>query len=100
MPGVYKEKNCKLCGKLHRKRGVYCGQSCASKDREPTENQREAMRRVAVEYAKTPEAIAKQKMINTSLNTLHAEDFAIDIPDQNTLEDYTEYNDYNKAEKW
>jgi hypothetical protein len=61
---------------------------------------REAMRRVSKEYAKTPEAIAKQKMINTSLNSLTADDFAINIPDQNTLDDYTEYNEYNKAEKW
>ena len=39
-------------------------------------------------------------MINTSLNSLTADDFAINIPDQNTLDDYTEYNEYNKAEKW
>ena len=99
--GQYKEKNCKFCKKLHRKRGPYCGQSCANRDRpEYSANVANAMRKVAEEYNRTPEAIAKQKMINTSLNTLHAEDFAIDIPDQNTLEDYTEYNDYNKAEKW
>ena len=101
MPGVYKEKNCKFCNKLYRKRGLYCSQSCASFDREPTDNQRENMRKVAEEYNRTPEAIAKQKQINTPLASLTADDFAIDIPEIKTLDDFTDYiEDYNKAEDW
>jgi len=98
--GQYKEKSCKFCNKLHRKRGPYCGQACANRDREPTERMRDTMRKVAEDYNRTPEALAKQAMFNTSLNSLTADDFAINIPDQNTLDDYTEYNEYNKAEKW
>jgi len=101
MPGVYKEKNCKFCNKLYRKRGLYCSQSCASYDREPTDAQRKNMRKVAIEYNQTPEAIAKQKMINTGLASLTADDFAIEIPDIKTLDDFTDYIDgYNKAEDW
>ena len=101
MPGVYKEKNCKFCNKLYRKRGLYCSQSCASYDREPTDAQRDNMRKVAVEYNKTPEAIAKQKQINTPLASLIADDYAIEIPDIKTLDDFTDYIDgYNKAEDW
>jgi hypothetical protein len=38
------------------------------------------MRKVATEYNRTPEAIAKQSQINTSLRTLTVDDYAIDIP--------------------
>ena len=98
MPGVYKEKNCKFCNKLYRKRGLYCSQSCASFDREPTNAQRENMRKVATEYNRTPEAIAKQKQLNTSLASMTVDEFAVSIPD--LPPDLSEYNDYNKAEDW
>ena len=101
MPGVYKEKNCKYCNKLYRKRGLYCSQSCASHDREPTDAQRKNMRKVAIEYNRTPEAIAKQKQINTSLASMTVEDFAVNIPDIKTLDDYNDYIEgYTRAEKW
>jgi hypothetical protein len=98
MPGVYREKNCKYCDKLFRKKGIYCSQSCSSFDKTPTETQRKNMRKVAMEYNRTPEAIAKQKQLNTSLASITVEDFAVDIP---TLDpDLSDYNDYNKAEDW
>jgi hypothetical protein len=101
MPGVYKEKDCKSCGVKHRKRGPYCSQSCASREKEPTDNMREAMRKVAIEYNQTPEAIAKQKMINTGLAALTADDFAIGIPDINTLDDFYEHTEgFDRAEDW
>lgn len=98
MSGQYKEKDCKFCGKTHRKRGPYCSQSCASQDREPTEAMRNAMRKVAVEYNRTPEAIAKQKMIGTPLARLTVEDFAVDIPD--LPPDLDNWSDYDKASDW
>lgn len=59
------------------------------------------MRKVAEEYNRTPEAIAKQKQINTPLASLTADDYAIEIPDIKTLDDFTDYIDgYNKAEDW
>ena len=30
MPGVYRQKNCKNCGIIHRRRGPFCGLSCSS----------------------------------------------------------------------
>ena len=101
MSGQYKLKNCKFCDKEHRKRGPYCSQSCASTDREPTEAMREAMRKVAVDYNRTPEAIAKQKQINTSLASMTVEDFAVDIPDVADLRDYDEFIEgYDRGENW
>jgi uncharacterized Zn finger protein (UPF0148 family) len=80
MPGIYREKTCPSCGVTHRKRGNFCGISCANREREVSDNTREGMRRVAEEYNKTPEALAKQAMIQTSLRDLTADDFAVDIP--------------------
>ena len=92
----YKEKNCKFCDKLHKKRGVYCCQSCANRDRtEYSPKVAEAMRKVAIEYNKTPEAIAQQKLLHTGISI---DDFAVDIPD--LPPDLSEYSDYNKAEDW
>jgi hypothetical protein len=75
MPGVYKEKSCKFCKKLYRK--------------------------IAVEYNKTPEAIAKQKQLNTPLASMTADEFAVPIPTIQTLDDFLEFTEgYDKAEKW
>jgi len=98
MPGVYKLKNCKFCSKEHRRRGPYCGQSCASKDKEPTEAMREAMRQVATEYNQTPEAAAKRRQFGTSLATMNGDDFAVDIP---TIQDLDELPPgYDRGENW
>ncbi|NBX50959.1 hypothetical protein EBT25_13760 [bacterium] len=59
---------------------------------------RNAMRKVAVEYNRTPEAIAKQKMIGTPLARLTVEDFAVDIPD--LPPDLDNWSDYDKASDW
>jgi uncharacterized membrane protein len=56
------------------------------------------MRRVATEYNRTPEAIAKQKQINTPLASMTVEDFAVDIPSLDP--DLSDYTDYNRAEDW
>ena len=100
--GKYREKNCKFCQVKHRKRGLYCSQSCANRDRpEYSANVAIAMRKVAEEYNKTPEAIAKQKQINTSLASMTADDYAIDIPVIKTLDDFDQYTEgFDKAEKW
>ena len=69
--------------------------------REPTENMREAMRQVANDYNLTPEAIANQKKLSTSLASMKAEDFAVDIPTVRDLSDYDEFlQGYDKAADW
>jgi hypothetical protein len=54
---------------------------------------REAMREVAVEYNKTPEAIAQQKLLHTGISI---EDFCVDIPE--TPPELPE--GYERADKW
>lgn len=100
MPGQYKEKSCKYCQKLYRKRGIYCSQSCANADREPTETMRKTMQKVATEYNRTPEAAAKRSQLNTSLASMTVEDFAVGIPD--LPPDLSEYDldGYDRADNW
>lgn len=50
------------------------------------------MRKVAIEYHKTPEAIAASKLVNSPLSM---EDYAIDIPDFRDLPD-----GYDIADDW
>jgi len=98
MPGQYKLKKCKFCSIDHRKKGIYCSQSCASSDREPTEAMREGMRRVAIEYNQTPEAIAKQKQFGTPLASMTVDEFAVDVP---TIRDYDDLPEgYDRGETW
>ena len=94
--GQYRLKNCKHCNKEHRKRGPYCSQSCANRDRpEYSQKVSDNMRQVAIEFNRTPEGIAQQKLFNSGLVS---DDFAVDIP---TLDpDLADYKDYNKAEDW
>jgi hypothetical protein len=95
MPNMYREKVCPKCSKKHRKRGPFCSQSCSSKDRPASENVKNALRKTAIEYNRTPEGIAQQKLFNSGLVS---DDFAVDIP---TLDpDLADYKDYNKAEDW
>ncbi len=62
---------------------------------------RRAMRKVANEYNKTPEAIAKQKQLNTPLASMTVDEFAVPIPTIQTLDDFLEFTEgYDKAEKW
>lgn len=99
MSGQYKLKKCPNCYKEHRKRGQFCGQSCANSMREPTEAMRSAMRRVARDYNLTPEAIAKQKQLNTPLASMTVEDFAVNIPDIRDISD-SDWSDYDRADNW
>jgi hypothetical protein len=94
--GQYRLKNCKFCKKEHRKRGPYCSQSCANRDRpEYSQTVSENMRKVATEYNKTPEAIAHQKLFHTGIMP---DEFAVDIP---TLSpDLSDYGDYERGEDW
>ena len=38
MPNVYRLKECPTCGVEHRRRGPYCGRSCANKSRTLTDD--------------------------------------------------------------
>jgi len=62
MPGVYKLKNCPKCGVEHRKRGLFCSQSCANQ-RESSEEKKEKISATVKEYTQTPEGLATAAMV-------------------------------------
>ena len=78
--GQYREKNCKYCEKPFRKQGVFCSKACSNSHRPVTDRVRENMKEVAEDYNKTPAALAKQATLGTSLNSLTADEYAVDIP--------------------
>lgn len=56
------------------------------------------MRSVAIEYNRTPEAIAQQRLLSTGITI---EDFAIDIPEIKDLADYSDFlQGFDRGEKW
>ena len=88
MGGVYRKKTCPTCGIEHRKRGAYCGQSCANAGREITDVTRKKMSRSALEYNETPEGLANARrtsMRTTAMNMgapppVTVEEFCVDLP--------------------
>lgn len=99
MPGVYKKKECPVCKIEHRKRGIYCSQSCANKNtnsiREVSDTHRERTAESMREYHKTPEGIATASVISRARirraendqkikngeYVLQEDDWFIEIPD-------------------
>jgi hypothetical protein len=92
---MYREKVCPKCQVKHRKRGIHCSQSCANTNRPASDKTKEALRKTAMEYNRTPEGIAQQKLFTTGIIS---DEFAVNIP---TLDpDLSDYDDYYRAEDW
>lgn len=110
MPGKYKKKNCPACGIEHRKKGIYCCQSCSNSARVITDESKKKTSNSMREYADTPEGIAAAKRAAIRLSAMqrgvdhdlvNIEDFAVDIPNIRSLDDYSDLIDgYDNAEKW
>jgi hypothetical protein len=89
MSGIYKKKNCPNCGKEHRKRGIYCGISCANESRTITPETRKKMATSNAEYNRTPEGIAsaRRAALRQEANAaglpppVTIDDFFVEIPD-------------------
>ena len=61
MPGVYKEKVCTECKKVHRKRGPFCSQACSNAHRQLSDKTKLLHSYNAKEWKKTPEGVASTK---------------------------------------
>jgi hypothetical protein len=97
-PGRYKLKYCPNCNRPHKREGKFCCQGCHNSYRDVTQKQRDNMQKVSYEYKETPEGIANSKLIN---NGLHAEDYAIEIPDTKDLSDFEDIiGNYPKGGDW
>ena len=98
MPGVYREKTCPSCGKLHRKRGNYCGQSCANGTRVQTEETKRKISEANAEAAMSPDRVAAAKMLKAG-TLMAADEYAVSIPDITDLSDY-DLDHYDRASDW
>jgi len=95
----YKAKNCPVCDRLHRKRGLFCSKACSNTNRDVSENVRDNMRKVSYDYKQTPEGIAQTQMLIRG-SPLSPEDFAIEIPDIPSIDDYDFLDNFDRGEKW
>lgn len=50
MPNVYRKKICPACDVEHRRRGPYCGRSCATKGRVLTDEHKEKLRQTTKRF--------------------------------------------------
>ena len=88
MPGVYREKECPQCGKIHRKRGLFCGQRCSGIGRVQDDATKKKVIASLAEHQKTPQGIANNKvrarrldaMRNNTEAPVTIEEFTVDIP--------------------
>lgn len=89
MAGVYKKKNCPTCGVEHRKRGQFCGQSCAN-SRPLSDEVKDQRRDARYDYYKTPEGLASIAMLARK-NQKRAEDLEKEKKGEYILQDEDYY---------
>ena len=107
MANQYKEKECPVCYSLHRKRGLYCSQSCANSTRSVSEESKQKIKTTLKEYQNSPEGLANAQrqsirasaMRNDEPLPVTIEDFAVDIPDTRDLSDF-DLDGYDRADNW
>lgn len=103
MANQYKQKECPVCYTVHRKRGLYCSQSCANSTRTVSDDQKKKIKKTLKEYQNSPEGLANAQrqslrasaMRNDEPMPVTIEDFAVDLPDFPELPE-----GYDHAEKW
>lgn len=94
MPGVYKEKQCPQCKKLHRGRGNFCSISCANTGQIKSPETKQKLAEKSREYRRTPEGIATTKVIARVTEKRHAgvtvlpdDDWIVEVPIDNEDDD-------------
>jgi hypothetical protein len=103
MPNQYRLKQCPVCYVDHRKKGVYCSQSCANSNQTKTPEHIKKIKKSIAEYQSSPEGLANAQrqslrasaMRNDEPMPVTIEDFAVDLPDFPELPE-----GYDHAEKW
>ena len=94
MPGVYREKECPQCKKLHRGRGNFCSTSCGNTGRKVSAETKLKLSKKSTEYRNTPEGIATTKIIARVTEKRHAgvtvlpdDDWIVEVPVDNEDDD-------------
>lgn len=60
MPNVYRKKICPACDVEHRRRGPYCGRSCATKGRVLTDEHKEKLRQTTKRFMNSGSDVAEK----------------------------------------
>jgi hypothetical protein len=97
---VYRKKNCPQCDVEHRKKGPFCSQGCHNRFRGARSDETKAkLSESKKKWYQTPDGMReKEKLIlNTKLRaegreTITTEDYYIEIPDMDSLDDEEKIN--------
>jgi hypothetical protein len=103
MPNQYKEKKCPVCSVTHRKKGIYCCQSCANSNQTKSPEHVKKIKKSIAEYQSSPEGVANAQRQSVRASAMRngdelpvtLEDFCVDLPDFPELPE-----GYDHAEKW
>jgi hypothetical protein len=103
MPNQYKEKKCPVCSVTHRKKGIYCCQSCANSNQTKSPEHVKRIKKSIAEYQSSPEGVANAQRQSVRASAMRngdelpvtLEDFCVDLPDFPELPE-----GYDHAEKW
>ena len=103
MPNQYKEKKCPVCSVTHRKKGIYCCQSCANSNQTKSPEHVKRIKKSIAEYQNSPEGVANAQRQSVRASAMRngdelpvtLEDFCVDLPDFPELPE-----GYDHAEKW
>lgn len=80
----YKEKQCPICGKLHRRFRLHCSQSCGNKSRKFKEETKQRISNSLRKHYSSPEGIAVRQKIankNRGIPRIKQEDIDISLPE-------------------
>lgn len=107
MPGVYKEKICPNCNKVHRKRGPNCSQACANSVREISDKTKLIHSHNAKEWKKTPEGVASTKKFARDI-ARHKQneerrsrgEYVLEDDDWYVVPEYGDKEDINDNDNW
>ena len=87
----------------HRRRGLFCSQSCANSNQKKTPEHKQRIKQSIAEYQNSPEGLANAQRQSLRASAMRAgeelpvtiEDFTVDLPDFPELPE-----GYDHAEKW
>lgn len=98
---VYRKKNCPQCGVEHRKKGPFCSQGCHNRFRGPlSQETKDKISTIKKEwFATTIDGEALKSKLSLNMKNLYTgdvnltdEDYCLDIPDIDSLDDDEKIN--------
>lgn len=113
MPGVYREKECPVCGIKHRKRGNHCSQSCANSTRVTSDETKRKLSRKTMLWKETEDGRLSTKEFAKNIEkhkdneekrskgeyVLQEDDWYV-VPGGSDTHDFRDDDDWQEVGEW